>query len=281
MPHSLTIHMVPLAPIAPQFTEGRHLHALFLSLVRAIDPELSDQLHNQGHVRAFTISALQVGNSTRLASSTRASRVIPPGTPCWWRLCLLEDSLFQRLSPVWLSLNPLKSGPDETPWHLGPAQLVVSHILTNTGSWADFTPYDSLHTAASRQERSFEVHFHSPTNFRQGEYDSALPLPRALFHNSYRRWQEYAGIPLQPDLLEVLEQHLRPTHFDLRTASATDFRSTFIGCLGNIHYRLFGDLTEEVIHQANVLADYLYFSGAGRKTTMGMGQVTRVHPKVH
>jgi CRISPR-associated endoribonuclease Cas6 len=45
MPHSLVLNLIPQSPIPVQFLEGRHLHALFLTLVSSVDRELGGQLH--------------------------------------------------------------------------------------------------------------------------------------------------------------------------------------------------------------------------------------------
>ena len=54
MPHSLILNLLPLSPIPPQFLTGRHLHALFLTLVSSVDPTLGDRLHNPSADKAFT-----------------------------------------------------------------------------------------------------------------------------------------------------------------------------------------------------------------------------------
>ncbi|WP_287128898.1 CRISPR system precrRNA processing endoribonuclease RAMP protein Cas6 [Candidatus Cyanaurora vandensis] len=271
MPHSLTIHLVPEQTIPAHFTEGRHLHALFLHLVREVDPSLSAELHEERIAKAFAVSPLQVGPG--LDSGTRRPRDIPAGTPCWWRLCLLEEQLFARLGSLWLGLQPVS-------WQLGPASLRLSHILSTgaapSGGWAATISYPDLLAQASPDQRDITLQFRTPTAFRQGTYDSALPVPRSLFATPYRRWQEYATVPLALNLLELITEHLHPTRFDLHTGVHQDTRSTFIGCLGTATYRLFGALEPHLIQQVNALADYLFFTGSGRKTTMGMGQVTRL-----
>lgn len=40
MPHSLVLNLLPKSPISPQFLTGRHLHALFLTLVSSVDTTL-------------------------------------------------------------------------------------------------------------------------------------------------------------------------------------------------------------------------------------------------
>ena len=60
MPHSLVLNLLPQSPIPPQFLTGRHLHALFLTLVSSVDRTLGDRLHDSTADKAFTLSPLQI-----------------------------------------------------------------------------------------------------------------------------------------------------------------------------------------------------------------------------
>lgn len=62
MPHSLVLNLLPQSPIPPQYLTGRHLHALFLTLVSSVDRELGDRLHNSDADKAFTLSPLQTNS---------------------------------------------------------------------------------------------------------------------------------------------------------------------------------------------------------------------------
>lgn len=63
MPHSLVLNLLPESPIPPGFTSGKHLHALFLSLVSSVDADMGNQLHANQANKSFTLSPLQVVNS--------------------------------------------------------------------------------------------------------------------------------------------------------------------------------------------------------------------------
>lgn len=54
-----------------------------------------------------------------------------------------------------------------------------------------------------------------------------------------------------------------------------NYDTKFIGCVGEISYRILGDVKPEEIKQINALADLALYAGVGRKTTMGMGMVKR------
>lgn len=274
MPHSLVLNLLPQSPIPPQFLTGRHLHALFLTLVSSVDRKLGDYLHEPKSDKAFTLSPLQVvRRGTACRAPTKAlqwehSQAIPTGTPCWWRISLLDDTLFGQLTQLWLNLNP------KHPWHLGPADLQITSILgtsQSTQPWANAISYAQLYEESSQSNRQIELVFCTPTAFRQSNYDCALPTRDLVFNSLINRWNQYSGIELPKTLIESIF----PSFFDIHTEMVADSRSKFIGCVGAMNFRIFGDVSPLMIQQINALADFALYSGVGRKTTMGMGMVRR------
>jgi CRISPR-associated endoribonuclease Cas6 len=192
------------------------------------------------------------------------------GTPCWWRVSLLDDTLFAKLTHLWLNLNP------NHPWHLGSADLLITSILgtpQSTQPWANACSYSQLYEQASDCDRNFTFIFATPTAFRQGKYDTAFPTPECVFHSLLGRWHKYSGI----DLVSPSLESIFPAFFDIHTEIVTDSRSKFIGCLGKVTYKLLGELEPLQIKQLNALADFALFSGVGRKTTMGLGMTRKVN----
>lgn len=278
MPYSLVLNLLPASPIPPQFLNGRHLHALFLTLVSSVDKELGTYLHDQKTEKAFTLSPLQVtnvGHSRNIRGGNYTLRwehkqAIPPSTPCWWRISLLDDALFGNLTQLWLNLNPAH------PWHLGPSDLKITSILGNpqsTQPWANFCTYEQLYEQASDSDRQISFAFCTPTAFRQGEYDSALPTRDSVFNSLTKRWNNYSNIEISESIVEVIF----PSFFDIRTEIVAEQRSKFIGCIGKITYRILTDVEPIIIKQINALADFAMYSGIGRKTPMGMGMVRRLN----
>ncbi|NJR39366.1 MAG: CRISPR-associated endoribonuclease Cas6 [Leptolyngbyaceae cyanobacterium CSU_1_4] len=271
MPHSLILNLLPTSSIAPGYLTGKHLHALFLTLVSSVDRALGDRLHEQKTEKAFTLSPLQVSDRTprdRLLQWDY-KRSIPAGTACWWRISLLDEELFSHLTPLWLNLNPTQSS------HLGSADLQITSILGTpqlTQPWANFSPYSQLYEQASDSTRQIAFSLCTPATFRQGKYDSALPTRDCVFHSLLKRWNRYSGIPFP----ETLVEYLFPSFFEVRTELVNDPNSKWAGCVGVISYRILGDADSVAIKQINALADFALYAGIGRKTTMGMGITRRL-----
>ena len=296
MPHSLVLNLLPVAPIPSQFLTGRHLHALFLNLVSAVDSDLSAYLHDQSHEKAFTLSPFQVSRKEAYKNSTQIQKkVLPPAsrtisqalqweqkqaiqenTPIWWRISLLDDSLFDRLTQLWQQLNFVSTALEEDrPWHLGPTDLYVTNIVSEPQSnqpWVNSCSYAELFDRASETERQIAFTFCTPTNFRQGIYDSAMPTRESVFGSLANRWNKYSNRAIESTFTEVIF----PSFFDIRTEVSTDSRSKFIGCVGEVSYRIMGDVNPVSIKQINALADFALYSGVGRKTPMGMGMTRRL-----
>jgi CRISPR-associated endoribonuclease Cas6 len=271
MPHSLILNLVPTSPIPPGYLNGKHVHGLFLTLVSSVDRALGDRLHEQKSDKAFTLSPLQVAKQAQREHllQWQHTRPISAGTPCWWRVSLLDDALFAHLTQLWLNLNPSQ------PWHLGPADLHITSVLgtpQSTQPWANFATYSQLYEQASDQERQIDFVFCTPTAFRQSQFDCALPTREHIFNSLRRRWNQYSGMEFADSIVESIF----PSFFNIRTELATDARSKFIGCVGAISFRILGDVDPIIIKQINTLADFALYSGVGRKNPMGMGIVRRL-----
>lgn len=266
MPHSLILNLTPRSPIYPDFLTGRHHHAMFLEIISSIDKPLADRLHEQKTDKAFTLSLLQ---TSERQIQWQHQHPIKAGTPCWWRITMLDDALFGNLTKLWLNLNPQKA------WHLGSADLIVTSVLgtpQSTQPWANFASYSQLYEQADHENRQIDLTFYTPTNFRQGKVDTPLPDRDRVFNSLRRKWNQYSNLEFPESIIESIF----PNYFDIRTAIALDSRSKFIGCIGKMSFRIFGDVDPDTIKQINSLADFAMYAGVGRKTPMGMGMVRRI-----
>jgi CRISPR-associated endoribonuclease Cas6 len=296
MPHSLVVNFMPKTAIYPEFLTGRHIHALFLTLVSSVDQELGDRLHGEKVNKGFGLSPIQQlavsdwrlaissdknvskpklkkANSQQLKANSLSwhyQQEIPPSTPCWWRISLLDEVLFSQLTGIWLNLNPDRA------FHLGSADLSITSILGTPQSgqpWANFATYQQIYDRASETEKIITFQLATPTAFRQGKYDSPLPTRDNVFKSLCDRWNTYSEIQIPPEIIE----YIFPSRFDIKTEVVTNYdKHHFIGCVGEIGYRILGDVEPIVIRQINALADFALYAGIGRKTTMGMGMGRRV-----
>jgi CRISPR-associated endoribonuclease Cas6 len=272
MPHSLVLNLIPQGNIPTKFLTGRHHHALFLDLVKSVDPKLAGLLHGQTTDKAFALSVLQTPHRDRNLLQWQHDRSISAGTPCWWRISLLDDSLFSKLAHLWLSIDP------HQPWHIGQVGLQMVSVISTPQSdrdWASFSTYQQLYAQASSTERQIQFSFYTPTTFRVSKYDCAMPTKETVFNSLLKRWNLYSNIPFPKEIIEPIY----PSFFNIRTEIAIDSRSKLIGCVGDITFQILGNVDPETIQQINTLADFALYAGVGRKTPMGMGMVRRRQPR--
>jgi CRISPR-associated endoribonuclease Cas6 len=115
--------------------------------------------------------------------------------------------------------------------------------------------------------------FATPTTFRQGKFDTPFPTPESVFNSLLKRWHKYSQIEFYNLSLEAIF----PSYFDIKTEVVIDSRSKSIGCVGQVTYRVLGDVEPLMIKQLNTLANFAMYCGIGRKTTMGMGMIRRIN----
>jgi CRISPR-associated endoribonuclease Cas6 len=272
MPHSLILNLIPLASIPPGYLTGRHLHALFLTLVSSVDPKLGDYLHDAAADKAFTLSPLQTKKcpfKKHHSLKWEHAEPISEHTLCWWRISLLDDTLFSKLTHLWLNINPSK------PWHLGPADLLIANILGTPQldqPWANACTYSQLYDRASETNRLIAFSFATPTAFRQGKFDSVIPTRESVFNSLLSRWNKYSGI----EISQSIQDALFASFVNIKTEVVNNYHSSFIGIVGEVSYRIMGDVEPLVIKQINALADFALYCGVGRKTPMGMGMTRRI-----
>src|SRR5713226_2761513 len=100
--HSIILELCAINTTTIPAHRGDHTHALFLDLVRQVDPELSSRLHDEPEYRPFTVSVLQGANmrdGMQLLQAGQAYRL---------RLTLLDGGrLWQCLSAHFLESSTL------------------------------------------------------------------------------------------------------------------------------------------------------------------------------
>jgi len=192
MPTSTILFLTPTEDVSLPATMGHLAHAAFLDLVRQVDPDLSQRLHDQQRNVPFTCSRLMrkgkrgkrggKGSLGELGGpESDPSPNIPQNPPqspklhfsagrsCWLRYTLLDDALFEVFTQRFLEqgemslrlgrgtfrvwqMTTLQDADDEDAWSL----------------WAGYSPYEEIWELAEPQ-RLWAFHFASPTAFRARE----------------------------------------------------------------------------------------------------------------
>ncbi|WP_129674522.1 CRISPR system precrRNA processing endoribonuclease RAMP protein Cas6 [Candidatus Chloroploca sp. Khr17] len=244
--------------------QGHGAQALFLDLVRQVEPELAVQLHAEAKSKPYTVALL-----------SRGQRV-----PVELRVSLLQAELFQ---PFVQAL--LRQMPGEAPLRLGQARLRLGDVIGTPApkghSWAGYSSFAELHSRAE-PAHTVILEFASATVIGQGSRADGrprlalLPDPALIFPSLAKRWNELAPAPLELDLAllklainetVVTRYHAESTEIDLGKGPQKGF-------VGVCAYELPRDPAQARL--LCLLADAALFLGVGMKTARGMGLCRRL-----
>ncbi|NBT20456.1 MAG: CRISPR system precrRNA processing endoribonuclease RAMP protein Cas6, partial [Proteobacteria bacterium] len=123
-----------------------------------------------------------------------------------------------------------------------------------------------------------ELQFTTPTTFHSQGRSMPLPLPRLVFGSLLDRWNAFAPLRIDPEILVVVEQACTIARYDLRTEAVPLGGGLQIGFVGRCTYGLppgrgIRPADEYAWRVLHLLASFAFFAGVGAKTTMGMGTV--------
>lgn len=276
MPFSIVVNGYPKNDVPVPHIQGSVLQGMFLHLIGEVDPEIARRLHDELGYRPYTLSPLGIGRQGKTFRGFKMPREqrIRSGSPCYLRITLLDDALFPTFSRYFLNrVQPT--------YRLGETGFVVTEVLAtpeSENSWSRYISYpDLIQQAEARQnQRRIKLRFLTPTTFRKSDIDLPLPLPRFVFQGYLKRFQEFHGFEFLPDFVELVDRYTGiSSQKDIRTDTLKTKKVMLIGFTGDVAFDISKKAPSELIFQMNLLADYAFFCGTGKKTTVGMGQTVR------
>lgn len=137
--------------------------------------------------------------------------------------------------------------------------------------------FEDLFRKSSVTAKEFRFEFLTPTCFHHADLDVPLPLTRPLFSGLYRRWKHsHTRIALHEDVVDAAERHLSITSMRIESHPFKEDRSTKLGFVGNVTFKIAGAIQRDLLQELNVLADFAFYASVGQKTQIGMGLVRRL-----
>lgn len=243
------------ATLFPQYTIG--LHAWFLDQVRSIDPELSAYLHDGESEKPFTISGLE-GN---LLTQGRQLQLIADSSYRWY-ITALSSQVAQWML-LWVQNLP------ET--------LELRHAPLKIHS-VNFAQKPTTYNQLIQDEpgKSVTLTFVTPTSFRRKGHHLPLPWPVNVFHSYLRRWNNFSGMPFEPEpFLEWVDEYTLITRHQLESVKvAAGKKGSVTGFTGAIEFALSREAAQhpEWVQLFFALGKLAPYCGTGHKTTFGLGQ---------
>jgi CRISPR-associated endoribonuclease Cas6 len=248
---SLVVELGATKQGKPPLTLGRAIHACVLNWLSNVDLELANQIH-QAQISPLCLSGL-IGNRRQPYSLE--------GDKFFLRISILKQDLIQPL------LKGIEQQENQL-LNLGDFPFIIRQIynIPDSHRLTKITDFYSL-TVYSPTLSEIELKFLSPTSFKQKQGIQSFPLPDLVFSSLLKKWNFFA-----PEELRFPEVEWKGlvSAFDLKTHALKLEGGPEIGCQGWVKY-CFKDSEQARI--ASILANFAFFSGVGRKTTMGMGQV--------
>jgi CRISPR-associated endoribonuclease Cas6 len=272
----LNLHSVTIPPPG-----GQHAHAAFLDIIRAVDPELSQRLHDLNGRKPFTVSPIMGLPRVKQASACH----LREGWECWLRVTILDEGLFQSFVDYFMSLSTAgrsRGGSERNfpPIRLGDAHFLVSEILTTPGShpWAGYVSVEELQKRLDDPApKKFTFELHTPTSFRlQDKEVATLPTPKLVFGNLAGAWRVLTGENNVEAVEKYAEKNLILGNYKLRTDRLFLHNNPQLGSVGRLELIRTDKGDETTARALNLLADLAFFAGLGRKTAQGMGMVRRI-----
>lgn len=277
MPFSILLNMSPQTDVPVAHVQGSALQGMFLHLMQQIDPAVSAQLHDEAGYRPFTLSPLGVYNEVSRFQGfwLPGDTILSPKTACYVRVTLLDDALFSVFNQYFQSVSKAIVTLAET-------EFVVTDMLNASDTrneWSRSSTYPELIDQALRHQRKrkLRLRFMTPTSFSQGKIDLPLPLPRLVFQSYKKRFERFYQVTFLPDFEKQVEYAVGISNLkQIKTAVIQTKKVKLIGFTGEVVFSIHSQAPPELVFQLNLLADFSFFCGTGKKTTVGMGQTIRI-----
>lgn len=287
---ALVLHLRAPRPLHVPRHLGRAIYSLGLNLIGRSNPLLASSLHDQQTEKPFAVSALMCGDAPILGNIT-------PSDPVWIRLVGLSADVVSALETYRVVESRRIAEGEEVAAELNYLAWRVIRVEWDQGRLPGLFSYRSLieRNRSAQPTKHLTLRFRTATTFRSLGVNSPLPRADQVFGSLLSRWITFTTLKLRDlphdQVMAFLQYHLFVSRFDARTELYV-FKDggKEVGFIGDVNFEIVrrSDAlgrssveAERLIQQhyiwfartVNLLADFAYYSGVGRKTTWGMGMV--------
>ncbi len=245
--------------------QGRLMHAAFFQLLKDFSPSLSRVIHDEMNNNPFTVSGLEFLDHP---PKSKNGWKIAAGAGFTWRVSALHEAILRalesiepgrelRVGKMMMTVERRCMGPEEHP---------DSGVISE-----DFLIEQCMTLPPPRE---ITLRFIAPTTFRLNTGDYPWPGPGYVFGSLADRWAR-AGLPAFFDRQTVSAgaELVVPRRWRGETLSVEVQRGRCVSAFsGSFTYDL-RYLSEELGRLFLLLAQFGTFSGVGRLTGQGFGQV--------
>lgn len=274
--HSVIINLrVAENSILPT-THGHLLHAAFMDMLRLVNPEPTNDMHEANQRKPFTLSSLQdIGHGSQGKINLKTAQ------KCSFRATFLDSHLLQDFTRYFIQ--------GHTTLRLGQTHFNITEIYTSANGHpqAQTTSTDTLWSqwalnSLGKDHLQIPLNFASPTAFSfrgSGRNMYLLPDPALVFHALAGYWDDLANDSQQDAVQQFATENVVISHLAIKSVMLRFPNSPQIGFTGPVTFTILDETNQEMIRHLNRLADLAFYTGIGSKTPMGMGQLLRQKPK--
>lgn len=289
---SLVVQLRPLAPGSLLPYTGKAVGAFLLNWLQEVDPALSAALHDMDEIKPLTASGVQ--------RAVRPDSFLPPPLPpgellkldpqrlYWFRITSLHEELSMYLLENFYLKPPqtipilrqnfkvegVAVRPEEHPWAANCSWSDLKDTAL-AGYSEDFSQSQTTRAPGSK----ITLLFHTPTTFQHSGRAFPLPLPAQAFRSLVDRWNAFSGALLDDTVYDAITDDVAISAYDLRTElvqlEGSRQGTKLLGCRGWCEYSYFGQRPEQLLN-LHLLSRFAFFSGVGKKTLQGFGQILAV-----
>ena len=261
---AFVIELHPPERSAPR-PQGHGAQALFLNLVRQVDPVTSELLHADAPSKPYTVGLLP---------AQRGRQTIE------LRVSLLRTELFQTFVQALL-----RQSPAAATLRLGQTNLRLGDVIGTPPPighpWAGYSSFAELSSRAVPSP-TITLEFATATAIGQGERPDGrprlgiLPDPNLIFPSLARRWNELAppALALDLDAVRSAASDTLITRYQTESVEISLGKGPQKGFIGSVTYE--PPAQPEASRLLALLANAALFLGVGMKTARGMGLCRRV-----
>lgn len=245
---------------------GRSIYALLMRWLNEYSPRLAQYWHDVEGIKPYTCS-----NLVGLQRHSPEQRLLKANHTAWFRITALNSDIVNALQSC-LAHPPQSIDLDDN-------VLVVSSLTADSAQhmWAGTSSYQSISSAYLLAQaippRRFGLEFASPTTFKQNNLNQPFPTPDLIYGSLTERWNAFSSIGISSEFREFARWGMVVDRFDIQSARVTIMEEGKVeGTVGTVNYRTarYDRYWQSI---AALLTEYAFYSGVGRYTTMGMGQV--------
>ncbi len=285
MPCSFVIYCRPEGDLSKRAYIGKGLHDGFTAFLAELDSQVAQRI-SESKTTPFTLSPLfgkvdrrpmteEMRGIEKLVREKDFGRkhLIKAETPCRLRISLLEDSIGKRIERI---LGKPSKGITLA---IGGIPLRITDAVFSRESmdpWVSRKSYNELYEDASPSIRNATLQFVTATAFKRNGGSLPLPDPQLVFRGYLDHWRWFSSVPFSSDFMEVIEHSIVLVDFNISPVSHEMDHGKQNGFTGWCRFLLAERDHERHIREFNVLADYAYYCGSGRNTSLGMGVTRRV-----